>query len=51
MKRPNKYPVNFYTTQQIRIKEHFSTNSKITFEERIKILKSKNKKKKKKNII
>ena len=36
MKRPNKYPVNFYTTQQIRIKEHFSTNSKITFEERIK---------------
>ena len=46
MKRPNKYPVNFYTTQQIRIKEHFSTNSKITFEERIKILKKQEQKEK-----
>jgi hypothetical protein len=46
MKRPNKYPVNFYTTQQIRIKEHFSTNSKITFEERIKMLKKQEQKEK-----
>lgn len=48
MKRPNKYPVNFYTTQQIRIKEHFSTNSKITFEERIKMLKKQEQKEKEK---
>ena len=46
MKRPNKYPINFYTTQQIRKKEHFSTNSKITFEERIKMLKKQEQKEK-----
>ena len=46
MKKPNKYPVNFYTTQQIRKKEHFTINSKITFEERIKMLKKKEQKEK-----
>ena len=46
LKKPNKYPVNFYTTQQVRNKEHFSTNSKITFEERIKMLKKKEQKEK-----
>ena len=39
MKKPNKYPLNFYTTQQLRKKEHFPTNYKITFEERQKRLK------------
>ena len=46
MKRPKKYPVNFYTTQQVRKKEHFTVNSKITFEERVKMLQKKEKKEK-----
>ena len=46
MKRPRKYPVNFYTTQQIRKKEHFTVNSKFTFEERLKMLQKKEQKEK-----
>ena len=46
MKRPKKYPVNFYTTQQVRKKEHFTVNSKITFEERVKMLQKREKKEK-----
>jgi len=46
MKRQRKYPVNFYTTQQIRKKEHFTVDSKITFEERLKTLQKKEQKEK-----
>ena len=52
-KRPNKYPINFYTTQQLKKKEHFPTNHKNTFDERIKKLKKEKEEKEKeeKNII
>lgn len=35
-KKPHQYPINFYSTQQIKKKEHFSQEHKITFEERLK---------------
>ena len=38
-KRPIKYPINFYTTQQLKNKEGFKGNHKNTFEKRIKKLK------------
>ena len=38
-KKPNKYPINFYSTQQLKKKEHFKRDYKITFEEREKMLK------------
>ena len=44
-----KYPINFYTTQQIKKKEHFPINSKITFEERIKMLKKEKEKEEEEN--
>ena len=50
LKKPNKYPTNYYSTQQLRKKEHFSDNYKITFEERIKKL-NKEKEEKKLNKI
>ena len=34
LKKPNKYPINFYSTQQLKIKEHFNKNHKNTFDER-----------------
>jgi hypothetical protein len=41
-KRPHKYPINFYSTQQLKQKEHFNKAYKNTFDER-------NKKKRKGN--
>ena len=38
-KKLYKYPINFYSTQQLKKKEHFPKNYKITFEERAKMLK------------
>ena len=35
-KKPLKYPINFYSTQQIKKKERFSNTHKNTFEERAK---------------
>ena len=46
MKKPKKYPVNFYSTQQLRKKEHFPSNSKFTFEERCKMIKKEKEKEK-----
>ena len=37
-----KYPINFYSTQQLKKKEHFSNNHKNTFEERLKKLNENN---------
>ena len=34
LKKPNKYPINFYSTQQLKIKEHFNKTHKNTFDER-----------------
>lgn len=39
-KTPIQYPINFYSTQQMKKKEHFSQNFKNTFEERRKMLNS-----------
>ena len=38
-KKPHQYPINFYSTQQIKIKEHFNKTHKNTFEERNKKIK------------
>ena len=38
-KKPQQYPINFYSTQQIKIKEHFNKTHKNTFEERNKKIK------------
>lgn len=38
-KKPQQYPINFYSTQQIKKKEHFNKEHKITFEERLKKMK------------
>ena len=45
-----KYPINFYTTQQLKKKEHFPINCKITFEERIKMLKKEKEKEEEENL-
>ena len=37
-----KYPINFYSTQQLKKKEHFNNNHKNTFEERLKKLNENN---------
>ena len=39
IKKLYKYPINFVSTQQLKKKEHFPINHKITFDERIKMLK------------
>ena len=36
-KKPQQYPINFYSTQQLKLKEHFNKTHKNTFEERNKI--------------
>ena len=33
-KKPHKYPINFYSTQQLKQKEHFNKTYKNTFDER-----------------
>ena len=38
-KKPHQYPINFYSTQQIKKKERFNQEHKITFEERLKKMK------------
>ena len=38
-KKPLQYPINFYSTQQLKKKEHFATTHKNTYEERNKKLK------------
>ena len=38
-KKPHQYPINFYSTQQIKKKERFNQEHKITFEERLKQMK------------
>ena len=38
-KKPLQYPINFYSTQQVKKKEHFATTHKNTYEERNKKLK------------
>ena len=42
-KKPQQYPINFYSTQQIKIKEHFNDTYKNTFDERKKRMKKGNK--------
>ena len=42
-KKPQQYPINFYSTQQIKIKEHFNDTYKNTFDERMKKMKKGNK--------
>lgn len=41
-KKPLQYPINFYSTQQVRIKEHFNKTYKNTFDERNKKLRQGN---------
>lgn len=41
-KKPQQYPINFYSTQQLKIKEHFNKTYKNTFDERKKQLKKEN---------
>ena len=41
-KKPQQYPINFYSTQQLKIKEHFDKTYKNTFDERNKKLKGNN---------
>ena len=42
-KKPQQYPINFYSTQQIKIKEHFNDTYKNTFDERKKKMEKGNK--------